>query len=131
MALHDTGLFLVRAGVDNQKIVEAVDVIYKELQKIIRYGVSQNEFQRAREYLSGQLQLGLEDTMEHMLWIGEGLISKDEVKTPKSVLRELAQIKMSDIQRVAKEVLGKKRLNLAVVGPLTGNAFEDAIGCVN
>jgi predicted Zn-dependent peptidase len=118
-ALRDTGLFLIRAGVDNQKIVEAVTLIAKELNKIKREGVSQNEFKRAREYLSGQFLLGLEDTMDHMLWIGEGILTKNKIKTLKSVLNELDKIKPSDIKRVAREILDTKHYNLSVVGPVT------------
>jgi len=117
--LHDAGLFLVRAGVDNQKIVEAVELILKELNKIKRLGVGQNEFQRAREYLSGQLLLGLEDTMDHMLWIGEGVIVKNKVKTLKGMLKEFERIKPADMKRIAKETLNTNRYNLAVVGPVT------------
>lgn len=118
-ALHDTGLFLIRAGVDNTKVIDAVTLIQKELDKVKNNGVGQNEFERAREYLSGQLILGLEDTMEHMLWVGEGVIAKNETKTMKSMLQELAKIKRVDVKRVAAEILEQNRYNLAVIGPLT------------
>ena len=117
--MHDTGLFLIRAGVDNQKIVEAVSVILKELEKIKRNGVGISEFERAREYLSGQLLLGLEDTMENMLWIGGSMISKNEVETLKSVIKIFSKIKKEDVKRVAKDILNVKRYNLALVGPIT------------
>ncbi|HQP09993.1 MAG TPA: pitrilysin family protein [Candidatus Omnitrophota bacterium] len=118
-ALQDTGLFLIRAGVDNRKVVEAVALILEELKKITRRGVSQDEFDRGREYLLGQLLLGLEDTMENMLWLGEGMIAKNKIKTLEEVVRAFARIKKADVQRVAKEILDDKRYNLALVGPVT------------
>ncbi|MBZ0165582.1 MAG: insulinase family protein, partial [Candidatus Omnitrophica bacterium] len=36
--MHDVGVFMVRAGVDNLKLVEAVDVILKEFKKIKKNG---------------------------------------------------------------------------------------------
>lgn len=117
--LHDTGLFLIHAGVDNQKVVEAVTLIVGELNRIKRAGVGQSEFQRAREYLSGQLLLGLEDTVDHMLWVGEGVISKNKIKTLKGVLKELEKIGPVDMRRIARVILNTKRYNLAVVGPIT------------
>jgi predicted Zn-dependent peptidase len=119
-SLQDTGLVLIRAGVDNKKVVEAVALILKELNKIKRSGVNQMEFQRGREYLLGQLLLGLEDTMENMLWIGEGMVSKNKIRTLKEIVRIFKRIKKSDVQRVANEVLETKRYNLALVGPVTG-----------
>jgi len=95
-------------------------LILKELNKIKRTGVGRSEFQRAREYLSGQLLLGLEDTMDHMLWVGEGIISKNKIKTLKGVLKELEKIRPTDMKRIAGVILDTNRYNLAVVGPITG-----------
>lgn len=118
--LHDTGVFMVRAGVDNQKIVPATDLILKVLKKIRKEGTASGEFTRARDYLLGQLLLGLEDTMDHMLWLGEGVISKDKIRTLESVIREFEKITMKDIKRVAEHILNEHTFNLAVVGPITG-----------
>ena len=122
--LQDTGLFLIRAGVDNQKIVETLSLILKELNKITRHGVGLSEFKRGREYLLGQLQLSLEDTMEHMLWVGESVMTKNKVKTMKGILKEFNRIKPADIKRVAGEILNPKRYRLAIVGPVTPKQEE-------
>ncbi len=116
--LHDTGVFIIRAGVDNRKIVEAVKLILAELNKIRTSLVSSNEFNRARDYLLGQLLLGLEDTMEHMLWIGEDLITRNKVRTIQHVVREFKKIKREDIIRVAKEVINPAKFRLSIVGPI-------------
>ena len=63
--------------------------------------------------------MGLEDTMEHMLWVGEGVITKNRVRTIKSIMKAFDKIKIADIKRVAKEILQTKHYNLAVVGPIT------------
>ena len=77
-----------------------------------------SEFTRAKDYVLGQLLLGLEDTMDHMLWIGESLISRNRVRTVKEIIKHFERIKTSDVQRVAKDILDKRRFNLAVIGPL-------------
>jgi predicted Zn-dependent peptidase len=118
-ALQDTGLFLIRAGVDNEKIVEATTLILKELNKIRRYEVGVSEFQRGRDYLLGQLLLGLEDTMDNMLWLGEGMIAKNKIKTLKEIVKIFEKIKREDVKRVAKEIFDPKLYNLALVGPVT------------
>jgi len=58
-ALHDTGLFLVRAGVENSRIVDAMALILKEFRKIRKADVTDSEFKRAKDYLLGQLILVL------------------------------------------------------------------------
>jgi predicted Zn-dependent peptidase len=123
--LHDTGVFMVRAGVDNQKVVGAMDLILKELKKVKENGVSQGEFIRARDYLLGQLMLGLEDTLDHMLWMGESVMAKDKIRSLKSVIAEFEKIKRSDIQRIAKDILKDNRYSLAIVGPVTNEQEKE------
>ncbi|MBF0523046.1 MAG: insulinase family protein [Candidatus Omnitrophica bacterium] len=115
---HDTGVFMVRAGVDNHKIVEALGLILKELEKIRTKGVLAGEFTRAKDYLLGQLLLGMEDTMDHMLWLGESVVARDRLKTLKMIVHEFEKIKKEDVRRVAKEILCKDRFNLSIVGPV-------------
>jgi len=122
---RDTGLFMVRAGVDNNKIVEAVDVIIKELKKIKRNGVTQDEFSRAKDYYLGQVLLGLEDTLDHMLWIGDSILLHNYTRTLKDIIQIITNIRIDDIRRVAVDIIHEKRFNLAIVGPVTDKQEEN------
>ena len=115
----DTGMFMIKAGVDNKKLLEAVEQTMKILKQLRRYGVKDPEFVRAREYFLGQFVLGLEDTMEHMMWMGESMIERDRIRTLGEVVYRVNGLTPDDIRRVAADVLREKRLNLAVVGALT------------
>ncbi len=118
-SFYDTGIFMVRAGIDNTKIVEALKVILHELEKIRLKGVSKGEFARARDYFLGQFLLALEDTLDHMLWLGESLLSKNKIETLTDVIKQVKTIKIYDIQRVAQDILRENKFNLAVVGPIS------------
>ncbi|MEI8011598.1 MAG: pitrilysin family protein [Candidatus Omnitrophota bacterium] len=118
-SFDDTGLFMIKAGVDNAKLVEAVDLIMKILRQLRRQGVKPREFTRAKEYFIGQFILGLEDTMDHMMWMGESVIKRDRVRTLAEVVCRVNAMTPDDIRRVAGEVLKMKKLNLAVVGNIS------------
>lgn len=118
-SLKDTGILMVRAGVDNKKVVEALDVILKELDKIKKTPVSKSEFIRAKDYYLGQILLGLEDTLEHMFWIGESLVSLNKTRTLKQILSEVQKVTVADIKRVAGGIFRENNINVSVVGPLT------------
>ena len=130
-SLDDTGVFMVRAGVDNSKIVPALDLILKVLKKTAKKRVSTNEFKRARDYYLGQFLLGLEDTMDHMLWVGGVIISNDKVKTMKDVARRINAVSIEDLQRVAGHVLAPNRLNAAIIGPLTATQEQELQKIIN
>ena len=114
----DTGMFMIKAGVDNSKLVEAVGLIGKILRQLRRGKVSESEFTRAREYYYGQFVLGLEDATEHMMWIGESMVERDRIRTLGEVVSRINSLTPDDIRRVASDILKEKCFNLAVVGPI-------------
>ncbi len=114
----DTGLLMVRAGVDNNKLVDAVDVVLKELAKIKRSGVGLDELKRAKDFYLGQVLLALEDTLDHMLWIGESTLTRDKMRSIEEIVKLVKGVMIEDIHRVAKMVLDSRRYNFAVVGPV-------------
>lgn len=117
---HDTGAFIIHAGIDNRKIIEAIQVILKELSRVKDSPVSKDEFKRAKEFYLGQLMLGLEDTLEHMLWIGESVASFKRIISYEEVLKEVNAVRIDDIRQVAREIFKQCRINLAMISPVTG-----------
>ncbi|MFA6216567.1 MAG: pitrilysin family protein [Candidatus Omnitrophota bacterium] len=114
---QDTGAFVVHAGIDNKKVNEALVLIIKELKRIRHALVSDDEFRRAKEFYLGQLMLALEDTLDHMLWIGESTLAMDKTYTLEDVFKEVRQVKRQDILQAAQEIFQQRCLNLALIGP--------------
>ncbi len=115
---QDTGSFIVHAGIDNHKVNAAIEVIFKELEKVKHRLVSVGEFKRAKEFYLGQLALALEDTMDHMLWIGESTVSLDKTHSLNQIIKEAGKIKREDLRCVAQGIFKKENINLALIGPL-------------
>ncbi len=124
-SLRDTGIFLIRAGVDNRKIVEAVSAILEQLKIIRQKGTNKDEFHRAKDYFLGQFLLGLEDTLDHMLWIGEATITLKKAYTLPEIIRQVNKVKMDDIGRLADNLFKENRFNLALIGPLKDNQEKE------
>ena len=118
---QDAGAFIVRAGIDNRKVNEAVELILRELKKIRDALVSEDEFSRAKEFYLGQIMLVLEDTFDHMLWVGESAITSGEIETLDEIIRTVNKTEKEDIQRVAQEIFTDASLNLALIGPIKEN----------
>ncbi len=115
---HDTGAFIVNAGMDNNKVEEVLSLILKELEKTKKSTVSAGELKRAKEFYFGQLLLALEDTLDQMLWIGESTAALDKTYNLKEVMKEVNKISLTDIRQVARSIFKEERLNLALIGPL-------------
>jgi len=115
---YDTGAFTVHAGVDNNKMVGALQVIFKELKKIKENLVGVEEFKRAKEFYLGQLSLAMEGTMDNMLWIGESVSTKGKTYTLVDIVSRINSLKRQEIRSVARKIFDKSKINLAAVGPI-------------
>jgi predicted Zn-dependent peptidase len=129
--LHDTGAFIVSAGLDNKNIAKTLDIIMKELKKIRTKNVGKGEFERAREFYRGQMLLGLEDTLDQMLWMGEHLSSKGEIPTPQEVVQKIASLTPDDVKRAAKRVLDNSRLNMSLIGTIDKSQEKEISKALN
>jgi predicted Zn-dependent peptidase len=114
----DTGLLTVSAGVETDKVTQALRLISHELRRFTVTLPTAVELRRARDYLIGQLDLSLENTESQMMWIGEQLLGYGKVLSPKEVKEHLAEVKPGQIRAVARELLRPDRLSLALVSPL-------------
>lgn len=116
---EDTGAFVVSAGCDAGKLQETVQTIVGELGRVRRQPIPPSELRRAKDYYAGQLEMGLEDTMDHMLWIGEQAVTSGRTWRPEALLRHLDRVTARDVQRVARSLFTTAQLHLAVVGPIS------------
>lgn len=115
---YDTGSFTVSAGVEKKKLKKALAVILSELGKFKKDSVSDEELIRAKEYCVGQLVLGLEKTMNNMLWVGENLLCSDKVMTMQEMIDKIQEVDVAQIRKVAQDIFVNSKLNLALIGPV-------------
>lgn len=115
---HDTGAVTVSAGLEAAKLPEAVRVILRELGKLCRKPVNVGELRRAKDYFMSQLYMALEDTLDHLLWVGERVLDRDELPDHQKIHQEIEAVKAEDLQAMAQRLFKTAKLNLAVIGPV-------------
>jgi len=113
----DTGAFVINAGLNNKALTGAVDIIIRELNKIRKKKVGSGEFKRAKDFCRGQLLMALENTLSHMTWIGEKVITNDPIYNVELVLEKLDRVTADDVTKVAKRIFKKTNLSIALIGP--------------
>lgn len=117
-AFQDAGAFIVHAGIDNRRVNEVLRIVMEQLEKIKKNPPEEEELHRAREFYIGQLKLGLEETSEQMLWLGENFLTLDKVLYAQEVIRAVEHVTAEEVSRIAKGIFKQTKLNLAVIGPL-------------
>ena len=116
--LLDTGAFYVNAGLDSKKVDLALNLILKELNKLKQSLVSKSELTRAKEFLLGQLAMSLEDTMDHMIFLGSSAATIKKILDFNQIKREILKIEPSNIKEVARDIFKKDKINISLVGPI-------------
>lgn len=113
----DHGTFAVSAGVDTTKLTAAIDAILAELRRLVHEPVPDAELRKAKDFLIGNLYLGLESSDELAQFVGMQEILRKPLKDARQVVKEIEAVMSGDIQNLAQNLFLSSGLNLAIVGP--------------
>lgn len=116
-AYTDHGFFQVSAGVDNKRIKEVVQAVLVELKKLKKEKVNEEELNKTKEYLIGNMKLSLESSDDIANFYGGEEILKRDIKTPEQKAQELRKVTADQIQTLARDIFKEGKLNLALIGP--------------
>jgi predicted Zn-dependent peptidase len=114
---QDTGDLMIRAGLDKDKIKEAVEVIMSELKRLKNEGITDEELIKAKEFLKGRMILQLEELNELAEYFARQFILTDEILTPEQKFEKIFAVTKEDVARVANDLLKTEKLNLVMVSP--------------
>ncbi|HEY7827086.1 MAG TPA: pitrilysin family protein, partial [Candidatus Limnocylindrales bacterium] len=113
----DSGSMSIYAGVDPKGLEAALAAILAELERLRDDLVPADELNRSKAYLSGGLELRMDDSRHVASWIGGQEALHDRVLTPEEALEAIAAVRPEDVQRVAGELFRDELLRMAVVAP--------------
>lgn len=113
----DTGMLVVSAGVDNNRLPQAVSAILKEMSLLRLQEVSEDELKRAKQYVLGKMSLNVEDS-EHVAELyGLQQVLEHQIETIEEIRQGVEAVSAADIREVAEEIMQDAWLRLAVIGP--------------
>ncbi len=115
---QDTGALSVSAGVESKKTPTAIRVILAELSKMQKRPARDGELKRAKDYYVSQLTMALEDTLDHLLWVGEKALYLGEMPDLEEIKRGIEAVTAADIQKISREIFRTPNLNLTLIGPI-------------
>lgn len=118
----DAGSIVSNAGIDPKRVVEAIEVIVSEYQKVSSGGMSlsDEELKKAKEFLKGHLVLGLEDSNSVAGFYGHQELLEEKIENPNEIIAHLDSVTREEVEAAGAEFFSEKGLNLALIGN-----FED------
>jgi predicted Zn-dependent peptidase len=119
-SFHDAGCLSVYAGTATDKARQVIKLVLAEFCELKSNPISEEELQRAKDYLKGSLLLSLESSSSRMgnvarqeMYFGR-YISQDETA------RRVDAVTAEQVLAVAREFFHPNRLAITVLGPLNG-----------
>jgi len=120
----DAGTISTRAGVDVNRIKEALTSIKHEYNEIAKHGIQPDELQRAKEYLKGKMFLRMEDTEEQAhFYARQELIAKEKMSL-NQIAEKIDSVTLEDVNQVAQKFLVDKNLYTSIIGPYTKEEIQ-------
>ena len=100
-ANQDSGVFLIRAGIDKARFDYGVKRIFEELNNIANGDLTQEEFDNAIGYTKGQIQMGIESSDEMASFLGSQELLYNKIETLDEVVKKYEKLTLDDIQELA------------------------------
>ena len=120
----DIGSLFSQAGVDIERVDEAITTISDELKKITDEAVPSDELEKARNVAKGRFVLQTESPHGLIMFGLRREVLEGQAAEPEEILTGLDAVTAEDVQRVAQDVIGGHGLNLALIGPFEQDQQE-------
>jgi predicted Zn-dependent peptidase len=111
----DAGALEVSAGVDPDKLPDAIEAILAELARLRDEPVGEEELSKAKRYLAGGLELRMDETRHVASWIGGQEALHDRVLTVEEALAAIDGVDAPAIRELGQRLFRDDALRLAAV----------------
>ena len=106
----NTGCFFIYAGMANENLQKARDSIQKEIDLILDQGIDENELDRAKRQLRGNIIINLEGSSAWVNWLGRQLIYKTGLTKIQQIESHLNRVNVQQVADVASQIFESNNL---------------------
>ena len=113
-AYSDVGLFSVYMGVDPESMDKAVELVYKELDKLCNQSLGTMQLHHAKQQLIGQLALGRESGMSELLALTRSMLMNEPIESIPEIIHTIEVVTADDLMAEANEVFSRDSLSTLI-----------------
>jgi len=114
--MNDAGCFVTFAGVNNEKVLEAVDVIL-DVYRSVKNSVSLDELRRNKDYIIGIMTLSYEDSEHRSETNAVTQAYGLDYRSLEDKIAAVEAVTVEQVQNMAVRLFDESRLCLALIGP--------------
>jgi len=109
------GLFSIYAGCNPKNYKKVINIIDKQIEKLINKKLSNREINSAKEQLKGNFLLGLENTTSLMSYGGKSECLWNEIETFDEVLKQINDVSAESINEIIDRIFTQNKKAIAIV----------------
>ena len=113
-AYSDTGNYTIYMGVDPHSQERSIELVYKELNKLMTQRLGVMQLSNAKKQLIGQVALSNESGMNDLLSIVRAGFFEEHIETLPETIAKLEKITSDDLLEVANEIYDRDNVSLLV-----------------
>ena len=110
----DTGIFSIYFGCDKEDVEKCLQLIKREIDKIVSTPLSPAVLKAAKKQLIGQLSIAQDNTEAQCLSMGKSLIVYGKISNFEQMRSRIESITAEDLQQVALDILKWENLNTLI-----------------
>lgn len=110
----DTGSFMIYLGIDNGALERAVNLVYKELSKLMDRSLGVLQLHTAKQQFIGQLAISFESNLNDALSMAKSLLVYDTVDTHEVMIAKINALTSAEIREVALQVFKPEDMSMLV-----------------
>ena len=115
--LSDTGNFGVYVGTDKKNVQRCLELIHKELDKLVSKPISRTELLRTKEQLKGNMMLSLENMSSRMMRLGSGELYFNDFIPLSEIVRKVDAVNVDQVQEVARKLFKRETFTTVIFNP--------------
>jgi predicted Zn-dependent peptidase len=112
----ETGLTGLYFGCRPERLDAVMETVGRELVRLLREPVPEDELQRAKEHLKGRTILGLESTSSRMTRLGKGVLTSTEILSVDELAERIEAVTSEQVMELAAEMYRPEALSVVGIG---------------
>lgn len=107
---NDTGSFSIYLGTDEEKLNKAISLVDKELNKLKKNLISENQLSKAKEKFKGQIALAEESRMSMIVAESKNLIDYGQIMSLQNVFDRIDAVQVMDMANLANRFFDRDNM---------------------
>ena len=116
-AYSDSGIFSIYFATDTRNFKRTVNLVEKELQKLMEKGITARQTEQYKEQLIGQLTLSQENRLSVLLSVSKGVLYFNRIIHRAEIREKIHAVDHLKIQEIANKVLAPKNRSTLIYEP--------------